>query len=363
MVTFSPSDPLGDDVRTEIGHLIADFVAARRRQCLDISPTLEPLVDQASALTEGGKRMRPAMCYWGAVAVGGQPTPEGTLAAAASLDLLHVSALVHDDVMDASDTRRGRPAAHRRFEQQHVAAGWLGSPAAHGRAAAILLGDLLLMWSAELFAGSGLDPETLARAQPVLDAVRTEVTAGQYLDVLAQTQPLGDPRALLETVYRVVEFKTARYTVIRPVQLGATIAGATPGQLAALADYGSALGRAFQFRDDLLGVFGDSELTGKPAGDDLREGKRTVLVASALAQASPEDAATVAALLGRPDLSPGQIDHLREILITSGAVEASEAEIQQAHDAAIAALDGADFTAEGRLALTTLADLAVRREF
>ncbi len=362
MVTFPASDPLGPAFRDAIGERLAAFVTARSADCAAISPELAQLTDLAAALLAGGKRVRPALCYWGAVAVSGQPQPDALLAAAASLDLLHTSALVHDDVMDASDTRRGQPAAHRQFESRHHASGWAGSPEAFGRAGAILLGDLLLMWSIELFAASGLPEVALTRAQPLLDAVRTEVTVGQYLDVLAQTRPLARPDELLEQVYRVVEYKTARYTMVRPAQLGAAIAGGSDEKLAALAAFGSPLGRAFQFRDDLLGVFGDTAVTGKPAGDDLREGKRTVLIAHAFAHAEPNAAVWLADLLGNPDLGQDDIDDLRGIIVDSGAVDAAEEEISRAHAQALEALASGHFTAEGRTALAALADLAVNRD-
>lgn len=367
MGTFSPADPLGTDFRDAIGARLAGFIEWKRTEAAGIGAELGPMLDLAAAFTEGGKRFRPGCCYWGAAAVAGQPDdPAPLLGAAASLDLLHVSALAHDDVMDASDTRRGVPAAHRQFEALHAGSGWLGSSEAFGRAGAILLGDLLLMWSAELFAGAGLEPDAQRRAEPLLDAVRTEVTLGQYLDVLAQHQPLptgaGTTEAMLAQVYRVVEYKTSRYTIVRPVQIGAAIAGATGAQLDALAAYGSPLGRAFQFRDDLLGVFGDSAVTGKPAGDDLREGKRTVLVAYALAHAEPNAAVWLADLLGRPDLDESDIDDLRGIIADSGAADAAEREIAQGYEAALAALEGAGFTDEGRTALHRIADLAVRRD-
>lgn len=366
MGTFDPSDPIGTGFRDAIGGHLAAFVADQRARAAGIGRGPELLLGLAEEFTTGGKRFRPALCYWGATAIGGQPAdPAALLRASASLDLLHVSALMHDDVMDASDTRRGVPSAHRQLEATHSAAGWLGSPTAFGRAGAILLGDLLLMWSAELFASSGIGADALARAQPLLDAVRSEVTYGQFLDVLAQVQPVtggATVNTLLDEVYRVVEFKTARYTVIRPSQLGAAIAGASSEQLGALADYGSPLGRAFQFRDDLLGVFGDSAVTGKPAGDDVREGKRTVLVAYALSHASADEADRLLGYLGRPDLDDADIDRARGLIRATGAVAAVEQEIADGYRGALAALERAPLTEEGRTALTRLAQLAVRRD-
>jgi geranylgeranyl diphosphate synthase type I len=372
VVRFDALNPVSVDFRGAIGRRIDSLLDAQEPVLAGIGTDVAPLLALAREFTSGGKRLRPAFCFWGHVAIAGTPAdPTPLLTAAGSLDLLHVSALVHDDVMDASDTRRGVPSAHRQLEARHAQAGWRGDPAGFGRAGAILLGDLLLMWSSEMLSSSGLGPEALRRATPLVDAVRTEVTCGQFLDVLAQAAPLGSPEqplsgasalALLDEVERVVEYKTARYTVVRPTQIGAAIAGATAEQLADLAAYASPLGRAFQYRDDLLGVFGDAAVTGKPAGDDLREGKLTVLTANALAHADVAAAGELVGLLGRQDLSASEIDRARDIIVQAGALSAAEAAIVRHHEQALTALDRAEITAEGRAALTRLAELAVKRE-
>lgn len=365
-MSFAAVDPVSASFRDAVGEAIDAFLATQSATLGAIGDELAPLGQLSALFTHGGKRLRPAFCYWGQVAAAGQPAdPAPLLTAAASLDLLHVSALVHDDVMDSSDTRRGVPAAHRQLESLHAQHGWRGSPASFGRAGAILLGDLLLVWSAEMLSRAGLEPAALTRALPLLEAMRTEVTCGQFLDIVAQCQnPLAGRLDLaLDEANRVVEYKTSRYTVQRPVQLGAALGGADEHLLAALAAYGSPLGRAFQFRDDLLGVFGDSQLTGKPAGDDLREGKRTVLVAHALAAAGSADAAHLDDLLGRRDLTAAQIDDARAIIDGSGARAAVEQTIEDGLASALAALDDAELTDEGRTALSALARLAVERQF
>lgn len=319
----------------------------------------------AAEMTAGGKRLRPAFALWGCVAAAGVEavdTPVWT--AAAALDLLHVSALVHDDVMDGSDLRRGQPAAHKQFETHHREQSWLGDPAQFGRAGAILLGDLLVMWSAEMIDSAGLAPEALARALPVLHAVRTEVTLGQYLDVVAQARPpRGDLESEVLTAQRVVEHKSAKYSVQRPVLFGAQLGGAGPEVLMALEIYGSALGRAFQYRDDVLGVFGDESVTGKPAGDDLREGKRTLLVAHTRAGLDPATRQRFDSLFGRPDLDEAARRELQGLVTRSGARTDVEAMITRLHDEAVAALGTVDLTADGREALTRLARAAVERDF
>ena len=365
MVTLVAEDPVSREFRAAIGAQISAFLDEQRRVLAGIGPELSPLADLASTFTDGGKRLRPAFCVWGRVAAGGPPDDLlPLLRAAASLDVLHVSALVHDDVMDGSDTRRGVASGHRQLQALHAGAGWRGASDAFGKAGAILLGDLLLVWSQEMFRRAGLSAEALLRATPLLEAVRTEVTAGQFLDIVAQARsPLEarhDPVATLDEVNRVVEYKTARYTVVRPLQIGAALAGADQVLQAAMSAFGSPLGRAFQFRDDILGVFGDPEVTGKPAGDDLREGKFTVLTAHAMAAASPAGASRLASLLGA-DLTADEVEEARRIIVEAGALAAVEAEIDRSLGQGLDALDRAPITSAGRIALTTLAHLAVDR--
>ncbi|MCA0297363.1 MAG: polyprenyl synthetase family protein [Actinobacteria bacterium] len=364
MVNLDAADPLSAELRAAVGDELAAFLSARGRSLLELGPEAAELVDLATAFTDGGKRLRPAFCCWGYLAAtGGSTVPDAVVRAAASLDLLHVSALVHDDVMDGSDTRRGLPAAHVQLARRHVERGRRGGAEEFGRAGAILLGDLLLMWSVELFNACGAAPEALAAAQPLLSAMRAEVTGGQYLDITAQTRsPLDarrDPASVVAQVRRVVEYKTARYTVVRPLQVGAALGGAGPELLAQLGRYGSPLGRAFQYRDDVLGVFGDESLTGKPAGDDLREGKLTVLIANAMAGSSDADAARLDGLLGR-GLSASEVDEARGLITASGALDAVEREIATGAAEARAALAG--LVEPARSGLDALVDVATRRD-
>jgi geranylgeranyl diphosphate synthase, type I len=369
--------PLSQAFRDAVSAEISAFLSEQSAVLDSMGPELVPVHLMANQLLCGGKRIRPAFCVWGYVAAAGIPTDEQLkplLAAAGSLDVLHVSALVHDDLMDSSDLRRGRPAAHRQFEALHANAGWLGDSAAFGRAGAILLGDLLVMWSAQMLHGAGVDQSTLERALPIVEAMRTEVTCGQYLDMVAQAHPLrkrapaiGSLRPTIELAMddasRVVEYKAARYTVQRPCQIGAALGGGDDELYFALGAYGSPLGRAFQFRDDLLGVFGDPQVTGKPAGDDLREGKRTVLVAHAYAHAGDAGQKLLLQRLGDPALDDGGIGELQQVIVESGARDAVESMINEYYERALKALHDTEITEEGRAGLTALADAAVRREF
>ncbi|QIK72939.1 polyprenyl synthetase family protein [Propioniciclava coleopterorum] len=371
MVTLAPDNPVSDDVRAAVGGAIDAFLDEQAGVLSGISPTTSPLLKRSRMFTAGGKRLRPAFALWAWAAITGELTPpEGVVRAAASLDVLHVSALMHDDVMDASDARRGVPAAHRQFEADHRERAWRGDPEAFGRAGGILLGDLLLVWSQEMFRRSGLDADALARAYPHLEAVRTEVTAGQYLDVLAQARdpyPLTRTEAgridLAQMISTVVTWKSASYSVRRPLLVGAAAAGADEAQLAALTAFGQPLGRAFQYRDDVLGIFGDEALTGKESGEDLREGKLTLLAAEAFGRASEADAAELAGLFGAPDLTAAQVERARAIIAGGGALDAVEAEIEREYDAALAALAAAPVTEPGRDGLAAMARVAVRRTF
>ncbi|MFD1535965.1 polyprenyl synthetase family protein [Nonomuraea guangzhouensis] len=345
-----------DALRTEVDAALRKFV--ERQLPAPGDTELEPLRAAADDLLSGGKRLRPAFCYWGWRGAGGTDVPE-IFTAAASLELLQASALVHDDVMDRSDLRRGMPSAHRRFQAIHEKSGWHGSAEQFGEGAAILLGNLLLIWSGEMWRSSGLPPESLAAAQPVHDHMRTELMCGQYLDLLEQAH--GENT--FESALRVALFKSGKYSVEQPLRLGLVLAA---GRLAPWMDelcmeYGRRVGIAFQLRDDILGVFGDPAQTGKPAGDDLREGKRTMLVARTLAAASPGDAETVRALLGDPGLDEHGVSVLRGIIEGTGALRECEDMIGDYLGEALTFLGKAPITPEARAALSSLAVAATSR--
>ncbi len=323
----------------------------------DVDDALVPVAEAIEAFVlGGGKRLRPAFAYWGYRGAGGVDS-DPVVTALAALEFVQASALIHDDLMDRSDTRRGEPAVHRRFAARHRAARWGGDPDDFGDAAAILLGDLCLVWSDELLYSAGLDPRAVARARPDFDEMRTEVTVGQYLDVLIQAT--GDTS--LERAGKVARYKSAKYTVERPLLIGAALADAPADVRTAYSAYGLPLGEAFQLRDDVLGVFGDPAQTGKPAGDDLREGKRTYLVAAALEAADEAGRALLLAGLGDPDLDAADVGRLRELITDTGALARAEQRIVTLTDAALAALTAVDLDTEARQALVDLAIAATRR--
>lgn len=324
-----------------VTEVLEEFLAARRDDLAGIGSGTGVLVEAVTPMLRRGKRIRAVLCWWGyelARAAGGElpgagaTEADGLARAAASLELLQAAALIHDDIIDNSLTRRGLPAVHADFAARHAAEGLDGDGAEFGRAAGIIIGDLCLGWHEELFSGSGL-PRTHAPAVArQRNAMRTEVMAGQYLDMRIQAARRDrlDPAALRAEAWDVLTYKSAKYSVEQPLLLGAALGGADEALLSAVSAFGLPLGQAFQLRDDVLGVFGDPDVTGKPAGDDLREGKRTVLLAHALAavtDAATEHAARALARIGAPDLRDDEVDQLREVLRQTGALARTEDEI------------------------------------
>jgi geranylgeranyl diphosphate synthase type I len=351
----SPVDRAG--VRQRIDKALAEFLTNQRAWLAGVDDALVPVAEAIEAFVlGGGKRLRPAFAYWGFRGAGGVDSDQ-VVTTLAALEFVQASALIHDDLMDRSDTRRGEPAVHRRFAARHRAASWGGDADGFGDAAAILLGDLCLVWSDQLLHSAGLEPRIVARARPVFDEMRSEVTVGQYLDVL--TQATGDTS--LERAGKVARYKSAKYTVERPLLLGAALADASADVRTAYSAYGLPLGEAFQLRDDVLGVFGDPAQTGKPAGDDLREGKRTYLVAAAVEAADEAGRELLLGRLGDPALDEAGVARLRELISTSGALARTEQRIVTLTDTALAALTTVDLDTEARQALVDLAIAATRR--
>ncbi len=348
---MSPGPLDRDDLRARVQKSLDSFVAERLPVLEAVSEDLAPLAASLVQLLAGGKRLRPGFCYWGYRGAGG-PDSDGVVTAAASLELFQACAIVHDDVMDGSDTRRGQPAAHRRFAALHRSEAWHGDPEAFGSGAAILLGDLALSWSDEMLGSADLPAERLAAADRVFADMRSELMGGQYLDLLEQARGGGS----VERALRVARYKSAKYTIEKPLHLGAALAGAGQDVLDGYSGYGLPLGEAFQLRDDVLGVFGDPSQTGKPAGDDLREGKRTALVAMALEAATDAQAAVVRQHLGDPHLAEEGVAALREVITDTGALARSEGLIAELLDDALVALAAAPVEEPAR---TVLGDLAL----
>ncbi len=358
----SPAAADLDRLNAAVTASLTEFLERQRTTLAGMDGSLIPLVDEVAALAAGGKRLRPSFAYWGwrgARDTGpGAGEDEGAvLRAVSALEFVHASALVHDDVMDGATTRRGRPATHLGFASRHAAHALTGDGELFGTGAAILVGDLALVWSDELLRCSGISEGALSRARAVWDTMRTEVTAGQYLDLLRAAGGLPGPEGALT----VARYKSAGYTVQRPLQLGVAIAGAGPDVVEATTAIGLPLGEAFQLRDDVLGVFGDPAVTGKSADDDLREGKQTLLIALAEEAADSAGRRLLADLLGNTAAREEDFQALRGLIESTGARDRVEQRIAESTARARTAIADAPLADDAKAALDALAVAATTR--
>jgi geranylgeranyl diphosphate synthase type I len=342
-------------VRRPVDRLLTEFLDTRVAELAALDPGLEAIGDEVAQLVaSGGKHLRPAFVYWGYRSTGAGHD-DAVFTPAAAVQLLHTFALLHDDVMDRSPERRGRPSAYAALAKIHANEGLQGDSSWFGVGGAILAGDLAFVWADQLLDSTALPGEVLDRARRVFTTLRVEVMAGQYLDL----RLAGLPEASEDHALHVALLKSGRYTVTRPLQMGAAMGGSDPRLDRALAAYGDAVGVAFQLRDDVLGLFGDPESTGKGHLDDLREGKRTVLVLKALQRSTAAQQAELQRVLGDGSLTDTDAERVREIIVDSGALDDVERLIAERRDAAGEALDGIGPPARG--ALGDLADLAAFR--
>ncbi|WP_181773169.1 polyprenyl synthetase family protein [Amycolatopsis pittospori] len=304
----------------------------------------------------GGKFLRPMFAYVGWRC--GGPDSIAAVRAASSLELLHCFALAQDDVMDGSDLRRGRPSLHIRFARWHAEQGWSGSADRFGESAATLSGDLFLVWSEQLLRESGLDADTLSRGWPRYDQMRAELAVGQLADLVNDARSLPRWDELLDVLRR----KSGNYTVRRPLEFGAALAGCDRDVLAALAEYGGLVGEAFQFKDDLLGVFGDPAVTGKPVGQDLRDRKASSVVVLATEMADRSQRRELDELLGLTTVDDDAVSRWCGLITATGARGRLGELIREHVEKALAAIDPAVFPREAADALAVLATRCTERE-
>jgi geranylgeranyl diphosphate synthase, type I len=317
------------------------------------SDLAEPIDEIARLVLAGGKRLRPAFAHWGFVAAGGDPVATSIVDAGAALELLHAFALFHDDVMDGSTTRRGAPTAHQVAIERHAVDGWDGEARRFGEGVAILVGDLAFVYADLLLQGAS------PAVWSLWNELRIELNIGQYLDILGSVRR----ERRLDKASRICRYKSGKYTIERPLHLGALLADDRRGSelMDALSAYGLPLGDAFQMRDDVLGAFGDTTVTGKPVGDDLREGKPTPLMAMAVQRATPAQH-LVLDRVGRPDLTDHDVNAIQEVIVECGALAALEQCIADLTDEALAALQQAPIDDTARLELQRLAAYVSHRE-
>jgi geranylgeranyl diphosphate synthase type I len=326
------------ELATVIDAELHRFLLERKNVLRDARPLIEEI---DAVISAGGKRLRPAFCYWGFRAAGAGHCEE-IVRAAAALELLHTFAIVHDDVMDESSQRRGRPTTHER----------------RGLSFAILTGDLALVLADAALVGSGFSPEVVTGAFDAYSRMRQEVIAGQLLDVELSRAPSVSE----EDARRVAVLKSGRYSVAEPLQIGATLGGSSDGFIDELASFGEPLGEAFQLRDDLLGIFGDPAVVGKPVDSDIREGKRNVLYAKTVASLKGADKSFFSSRWGRGDeLTDDDVDSLRDMVDRSGARAQVEELLGRLLEEALARLSVLDVAEDARPALAELATLVVQR--
>jgi geranylgeranyl diphosphate synthase, type I len=342
--------------------VLADRVEDRLRRLIDaerarwtaIDPALDEPFDSLSKLVlAGGKRLRPAFCHWGFVGMGGDPDDQRVIDAGAAFEMLHAFALFHDDVMDGSATRRGEQTAHLDFAERHQQGQWVGESRRFGEGVAILVGDIAFVYADLLLAGSP------APVWDVWNELRIELNIGQYLDVVGTAVRQRD-RVRAE---RITRYKSGKYTVERPLHLGALLAAPERADevLEPLSGYGLPLGDAFQLRDDVLGVFGDERSTGKPVGDDLREGKPTPLLAVATAKATAMQL-RVLSRVGAADLSDVEVARMQAVIVDTGALTELERDIERMTNDAVAALDKVSLVPEAHNELVALAYYVAKRD-
>jgi geranylgeranyl diphosphate synthase type I len=348
-------------LRERVEAHLQDFLTEQSEYFTAIAPELNPAATSLTAFViNGGKRFRPLFAAVGAMGAGSQLS-DAEIRAFASLELLQACALVHDDLMDASDTRRGEPAIHKLFESMHESEKFYGKASQFGLSASVLIGDLALIWSDQMLNSSGIKSESLLAALNVHDEMRVELIAGQYLDVFEQARGTQSVAQALN----IARYKSAKYTIERPLHLGAAIAipdAAKRAQIISIySEFGLPLGEAFQLRDDLLGVFGDPKVTGKPAGDDLREGKRTVLMAMTHDRISGPAEAEFLKEFGNHDISESAIARLQEIISETGAAMHVEDLIEELTSTALEALNRDEIVPQARELLTEMAIIATKR--
>jgi len=340
------------EVAARVDARLTAFVGAESARWTAFDPDLAVVFHELTRMVVGGgKRLRPVFTYWGFVGAGGHRDDARAIDAGAAFELLHAFALFHDDIMDGSVTRRGNTTTHEALQAEHRSRSWAGDARRFGDGAAILIGDLSFVYADMLLASLG------TRGWQMWNELRVELNVGQYLDMLGSAQNERRP----EKAMRICRYKSGKYTIERPLHLGALLADEDTTLIDAYSAFGLPLGDAFQLRDDVLGVFGESSVTGKPVGDDLREAKPTPLMALAL-QCANDQQRSVLQRVGNEVLSPSDIADVQQAIVDSGALSAMETTISDLRDEAISAIGRAPIDAEVQTQMVELAHFVTDRK-
>jgi geranylgeranyl diphosphate synthase type I len=340
-------------VAQRVDDRLDEFLAAERSRWSAFDPDLAHPIDEIRRLVlSGGKRLRPAFCHWGFVGAGGADHDQIDIDAGAAFELMHAFALFHDDVMDDAGSRRGQPTTHVVSAAAHQANGWAGEARRFGEGVAILVGDLAFVYADQLLA------EATPEASRIWNELRVELNIGQYLDILGGVSRTRE----VTKADRICRYKSGKYTIERPLHLGAVLAAPDRADelLPHLSAYGLPLGDAFQMRDDVMGAFGDTAVTGKPVGGDLIEGKPTPLLARATRRATPAQQA-VLDLVGDPGMTAATVERVQAVIVETGALDELEAHIADLTETAVTALDAAPITAIAKNELVQLAEYVSQR--
>jgi len=340
------------DFRHRLESDLSEWLAAKERLATAETAAAHEITGVLSRFVDrDGKRIRPALLYYAYQACRGQ-AEEKAMTMAMAVEMLHTYLLIHDDIMDHADTRRGEPAVHVLFSDLHRSRSWRGSPDPFGESVAILVGDLAQSYATELFSSVEVAPEVAEEFRSCYSTMCQEVIIGQYLEMTAANRPeLGEDELL-----RVLQMKSGRYSVQRPVQLGALLARAPQAMRKDLTRYGAKIGEAFQLQDDLLGMFGDSATVGKPVGSDLIEGKFTVLIHHAVKNLSSSESRRLLAVLGNSDLASAEVTEIQGLIEASGARQRVEEMIETRMEGARLALEGLDLERGGAEFLSGIID-------
>jgi geranylgeranyl diphosphate synthase type I len=341
-------DPMAE-VAAIIDSRIARFVEWELGRWVEVHPELHVPISSLGRLLAGGKRLRPLFTYAAFIGAGGA-AHDLLYDVCAGLELMHAAALIHDDVMDRGSTRRGRPSQHTGFAALHSDRGWRGNPERYGDNVAILVGDLAMFYARQLLAAAPRE------ARDVFEEAGVEASMGQYLDLLETARRRCDR----DGARTAALYKSGKYSVERPLHLGAALCGRLEDLSRPLSAIGLPLGEAFQLRDDLLGAFGEPRVTGKPVGEDLRAGKCTLLLAIACERADPSESALLAKV-GTDELSDAHVSQLQEILVSTGARREVELVCEELMGQAVAAIAEAPIEDAGRHCIEGLAEYVVRR--